>query len=342
MASIKEVAELAGVSMATVSNVFHDSPKVKDFTKAKVLRAAAEVNYSRPGKTDNNGNKKSKTIGVIMEDLTVFNTPDIVNAICRDAKAKGWEALMYNLSLFKTSGTYHFDEIECIESARNAVTFLLSKEVDGIIYVGCQSREIKHLSDGYEKPFVYAYCYSFENHAPSVIYDDRNISYEMTSFLIQKGHEKIGIISGSEGNAHVQERLIGFQNAIFDAGILYNPNTVLYGDMDDPDSGYRCIEDLLAHKITAVFCMNDVIAGGVYDYALSHGIKIPEQLAVAGFDNQVISSVLYPRLTTVALPLDEIGKEAVLQMGKMLQDKNYVCEPNIITLSGKIIYRDSV
>jgi LacI family transcriptional regulator len=88
--------------------------------------------------------------------------------------------------------------------------------------------------------------------------------------------------------------------------------------------------------------MNDVIALGVYDYAFTQNIKIPEQLAVVGFDNQVISTVLNPRLTTVALPLTEIGNESVLLMEKLINDRKYVCDPNIISMSCKIIYRDSV
>lgn len=342
MSNIYDVAKLAGVSIATVSNVFNDSPKVKDHTKAKVLRAASELHYSGMGKAENLNPRGGKTIGIVSEDLTVFNTPEILDAICRKVIALGWETLICNLGMVKGSGTYDFDETECTSVAKNAVRLLLSKGVDGIIYVGCQSREIKHLSAGFDTPFVYAYCYSRENDAPSIIYDDENISYELTRFLIQKGHTNIGIITGVEDNPHVRARLLGFQKAHYDSEVLYNPNNIVHGDLNDSDSGFHCMPALLENQVTAVFCMNDIIAVGVYDFAISHDIRIPKQLAVVGFDNQAISSVLNPRLTTVSLPLCEIGAEAVEQMEKLLSDKNYRCIPNIISLNSSIVIRDSV
>ena len=341
MSSIKDVAKRAGVSIGTVSNVFNDSPRVKDITKAKVLKAAAELNYNGLNASDNGHSREGRVIGVIAEDLSIFNAPEIIQAICRSANEKGWEILIYNLGLIATSGTYDFDELECAAQAKNAVNLLLSKDVSGIIYVGCQSREIKYLSAGYASPFVYAYCYSHVNNAPSLVYDDENISYELTRHLLENGHANIGIISGQEDNIHARNRVVGFQKAHYDAGILYNPNNILRGNWNDPVTGYNCIPQLLDNKITAVYCMNDVIAVGVYDYALSHGIKIPEELSVVGFDNQQISNVLYPRLTTVALPLCEIGVQAVEQMDRVMKGKD-LCEPNIITLGCNIIFRDSV
>jgi len=342
MANIKDVAKRAGVSVATVSNAMNDPSKVKDTTRARVLWAAAELNYAHMGdpraRVDaGNGH----IIGVITEDLTVFNTPDILHAITKSARERGWGVLIADLAL-ADGGFLNWDDVECATQAKNAVNLLLSKNLSGIIYVACQSREIRHLSDGYSVPFAYAYCYSNDNKAPSVIYDDALAAYQLVKHLIDNGHKTIGILSGPENNTHVRERLHGYQTAMFESGILYNPNIQCRGDWDDPTFGYDSMEAMLEQGVTAVFCMNDVMAGGVFDYALSHGIAIPKDLSVVGFDNQSISTALYPKLTTVALPLREIGAETVAQMDKMLGDKGYVCEPHTVTIPCRPIFRDSV
>jgi DNA-binding LacI/PurR family transcriptional regulator len=343
MASIKDVAKLAGVSIATVSNVMNDPMKVKDTTRARVLRAATELNYSNiNASATRTPNGKARVIGVITEDITVFNTPEILHAIFESASERGWNVLMTDLGVVRKSSGYSVDELHCAGLARNAVNLLFSQGLDGIIYLACQSREIRHLADGYSLPFVYAYCYSNDNHAPSVVYDDRSAAYELIKHLIDNGHKNIGILSGPESNIHVRDRLLGYQAALFDAGILYNPNIQYRGDWDDPNFAFSSMDKFSKNEITAVFCMNDVMAGGVFDYALSHGIRIPQDLSVVGFDNQSISTALYPKLTTVALPLQEIGREAISQMEKLLYDRSYSIQPNVIKIPCHPIFRDSV
>lgn len=342
MAGIKDVAKLAGVSIATVSNVMNDPMKVKDTTRARVLRAATDLNYSNIGDSLTRATGKARVIGVITEDITVFNTPEILHAIFESAAERGWSVLMTNLGIVRKSSGYSVDEFRCAALAQNAVNLLLSQNLDGIIYIACQSREIRHLADGYSLPFVYAYCYSKDNHAPSVVYDDQSAAYQLIKHLIDNGHRNIGILSGPENNIHVRDRLLGYQAALFESGILYNPNIQYRGDWDDPSFAFSSMDELLKNEITAVFCMNDVLAGGVFDYALSHGIRIPQDLSVVGFDNQSTSTALYPKLTTVALPLQEIGEEAIVQMGNLLFDRNYAIHPNVITISCRPIFRDSV
>jgi LacI family transcriptional regulator len=129
------------------------------------------------------------------------------------------------------------------------------------------------------------------------------------------------------------------QKAHYEAGILYNPGNHVKGDWNDPQEGYRCMSQLKEQKVSAVFCMNDVIAAGVYKYALENGIQIPQALSVVGFDNQVIASVLCPGLTTVALPLDRIGVEAVARMEELIAGRE---ASGVATLRCEAVYRESV
>ncbi len=339
MASIKDVAMRAGVSIATVSNVYNDSARVKDATKAKVLLAADELNYNCVGNLDVKKRNMNRQIGVITEDITEFNTPKIVDAITEFSEKLGWDMLLINLGIHSETET---DEFEYMRIAKNALNVLLAKNVDGIIYVANQCREVKNLVDGYATPVVYAYCSGNNENSVSVIYKNGKIAYNMTKHLIEKGHKNIGIIAGLENNIHVQDRIVGIQKAHFDAGILYNPRNIERGDWNCTASGYNCIQRLLNNDVTAVFCLNDILAVGVYEYAADNRIKIPKDLSVVGFDDRDCARFLYPKLTTVALPLKKIGESCVQNMSILLQDKDLLNDNTNIKLDCEIVFRDSV
>ena len=151
-----------------------------------------------------------------------------------------------------------------------------------------------------------AYAYDNNPLVPAVLPDDETSAYQMTRYLIQKGHRKIALLAGKEDNLHTQRRLKGYQNALYDAQILYNPRLVRYVDWNKP-SGYQEAKRLLKEDITAVFCMSDVMAGGVYQYLDELGLRAGRDVSVVGFDNQELSEYMIPGLTTMTLPLKEIG-----------------------------------
>ncbi len=344
MATLKEISIKANVSTATVSNVLNDSYKVKDATKAKVLKAIQDL---KDMKMDSNTNisenvNTSKVIGVIVEDITVFNTPKIISAICDEAQQEGYSVLICNLSLTQGPNGLAIDELECVKQARYAVNLLISKAVDGIIYVGSQSRELKHISSGYETDFVYAYCYSNEAHAVSVVYDDETVTYQLIRHLIDHKHSNIGIVAGPEDSTHVRNRLVGFQKALYDSNILFNPGNIFHENWDNPSASHAITEQLIKNEVTAIFCMNDMLAAGVLKYARENNINVPKQLSVVGFDNIDASKFYHPRLTTVSLPLEEIGKVSVKQLLRRMNNKNNLPQARIVEVECKIVFRESV
>ena len=344
MSMIKDVAQRANVSMATVSNVINNPAKVKDTTRARVLQAIADLNYEVDISEKEKRSKQLGTLGVIMEDIAVFNTPKIYTGICDAASEAGFNVLACNLGIVHNSQTLYIDEVICREAAQRAVNLLLSKNVNAIIYIGSQGREIRHITNGYSNgtPFVYAYCYSYDPNTASIIYDDEMITYQLITYLIENGHQKIGVIGGPQSGEHVRMRLSGYQRAMFDAKLLYNPNLLYFGDWENPDFGYQCIEPLLNQGISAVFCMNDMLAGGVIDYTHDHKINVPAQLSIVGFDNIAASETFYPKLTTVALPLNEIGRQAVVKAIKLLKTPKALADNDIVRIACSIVYRDSV
>ena len=164
------------------------------------------------------------------------------------------------------------------------------------------------IPDNLPIPAVMAYGYTQSGKVPSVVVDDEHGAYEAVQYLIERGHKQIGVITGKNDSIHMQARLVGYQKALRDNGLMYNPEFIYYGDWNR-EAGYNGTEKLLDRGVTAIFCMNDIMAGGVYDRADELGLRIPEDISVVGYDNRELSSYYKPPLTTITLPLHDIGIE---------------------------------
>ena len=339
MATIKEISDQAGVSTATVSKVLNRQPGVSEETRELVLAVAKELNYlpnlyARHLKTG-----MSRTLGIIAEDLTVFNTPGIIDGIGVCCESRNYHYILGNLRFNKRFGhdpSYAKQKSELVEDMMNE---MLSKQVDGILYIGCHSHVVASISSCTGTRFVCAYCFSEDEEVPSVVYDDRNAASKVANLLISKGHKKIGIIAGDKDSFHTSNRLIGFQEALFEHDIPYNPNLTHYGEWER-NHGYESAPLLLDQNVTAIFAHNDLIALGVIDYCNKNGIEIGKDLALVGFDNREIASVCRPSLTTVSLPLFEIGHTAAEVMLDRIENSN---TPNSrrVKLECELIERES-
>ena len=143
--------------------------------------------------------------------------------------------------------------------------FLLSKQVDGIIYVTAHERVLKKcLPEHLPVPASMAYGYSKSAEYPSVAVDDKNGAYTLIRYLTERGHRSIGVITGKGESIHTHDRLLGYQKALYDQKIFFDPDIVVEGDWKR-ESGYQKTDYLLSKGVTAIFCMNDIMAGGVYD-----------------------------------------------------------------------------
>ena len=131
----------------------------------------------------------------------------------------------------------------------------------------------------------------------------------MTGYLLSMGHRRIGVIGGRADNLHTQKRLVGFQKALFEEKVLFDPQLIRYGNWNR-ETGFQEAEELIKDGVTAIYAMSDLMAAGVYDCIRKHGLRVGRDISVAGFDNQEFSDFLWPALTTTALPLSMIGHEA--------------------------------
>jgi LacI family transcriptional regulator len=308
MITIKEIARLIGVSTATVSNVLNGKSGAASDAKSKeIITLARSLHYTPNKLAKSLQRQKTNTIGIITEDLTVFNAPEIVDGIDACCEENGYEIILENMRLFKRYNNNFTDTPKHSELLDFMLRNMIAKQVEGIIYVGYHCREIAYLPSRMQVPFVYAYCYPKEDIYPSVMYDDGKAARDVTELLISKGHRRIGVICGPATSYHTQARLSGFNAALKKHGIKADKNLVLYGDWERP-SGYHLAAILLDQGVSAIFSFNDIMASGVYERAAERGLQIGKDISLFGFDNQDISQGYIPALSTVELPLSEIGR----------------------------------
>ena len=310
MVTIKEIARLTKVSTATVSNVLNGKSGAAGEAKAReIIGVARDLHYHPNTLARSLQQQKTNTIGIITEDLTVFNAPEIVDGIDSYCEENGYEIIIENMRLFKRYNNDFTDTPAHHELLDSLLQNMLAKQVEGIIYVGYHCREIAFLPSRMQVPFVYAYCYPKEAIYPSVMYDDEKAARGVTRLLLSKGHRRIGVISGPASSYHTQARLKGFHSAMAEYGLKSDLQLIVYGDWERP-SGYRLAQFLLDSKVTAIFSFNDVMASGVYECASERGLKIGKDISLFGFDNRDISLGYIPALSTVEPPLNEIGRRA--------------------------------
>ncbi|CAM3654624.1 MULTISPECIES: LacI family DNA-binding transcriptional regulator [Saccharibacillus] len=303
---IKEIALHAEVSTATVSYVLNGTRNVSFKTKERVLKVIEELNYMPNDIAKSLKSNKTNTIGVIAEDITVFNAPEIIDGINEYAEKNDLQILLTNLRLQKRVG-YDYANTEAYQKrAQEAVSSLLSKQVEGIIYVGVHARDITGLINTYEKPIVYTYCYA--EGESSIQYNDEQAAYDAMTYLVGKGHTRIGIISGLMDSIPSRLRFNGYYKAMTEFQLPFDPQFIRIGNWGS-ESGYRLTGELmqLTNRPTALLIMNDLMAVGALKAAAEQGVSVPSDLSLIGFDNREFSAYLSPGITTMDVPLHEIG-----------------------------------
>lgn len=341
MPTIKEIAKACNVSVATVSNVINHKGGVSEETRARVLRVIEEHNYTPNVVAKNLKTKVTRTIGVIAEDMTVFALPDIIDGITEYCEKEDYQILLMNLRMYKKYADTYYQDNSHKEIVHKAIRKLRAKQVEGIIYIAAHERLIQMLPEQLPIPIVVAYGFTNNPKIPSVIVGDVKGAVDLVSYLISCGHKRIGVIAGKKESVHTQARLEGYQTALFNGKLLYDPNLVVYG-MWDRESGYRNTDILIEKGVTAIFCMNDFMAGGTYDRLEELGLCVGKDIAVVGYDNREMASYAKPPLTTMGLPLHDIGYCASEVIIKLLRKEELTAENGVYYVECKPFIRNSV
>ena len=320
MATMRDVAELAGVSTATVSHVINGSKKLSPETTERVLRAISQVNYTPNTVAKSLRLGQTFTIGVLVEDIRGLPVAAIVSGISETLAKAGYKTIFHDLHLLEKL----YNQYEQIgiyrERINEGVSLLKSSNVDGIIYVAMHDRHLDYLLDPMDTPLVYAYSHGTENDT-YVTYSNKDSAADMIRYLLSKGHKRIAVIAGHPHSYPTAQRLLGIQMAMQQAGLPLPAQYIRYG-VWEYESGKQETEAILQLDPlpTAIFAMNDLMAAGCMAALQKKGLRIPQDMAVAGFDNREISSYLQPPLTTIALPTPEIGSKAALHIMNMINN----------------------
>jgi LacI family transcriptional regulator len=299
MATIKDVAREAGVSVATVSRVFNESAPVKDATRRIVQDVAGRLNYWPNAAARSLITSRTQAIGVLLPDLYGEFYSEILRGMDCAARVAGFHLLV-------SSSHAHAEElIDALRMMRGRIDSLIvmAPDVDARAAISSMSRDlpIVLIDSGVEPDGCE--CISIANEAGA---------RALVKHLIGLGHRRIATITGPVRNADAVLRLKGYRAALRAAGLTHGPEHEIRGDFSER-SGYEAVARLLALKPrpTAVFAANDYMAIGVLGALSDARVKVPEQIAVVGFDDIAMARYLNPPLTTVHVDANKLGALAV-------------------------------
>ncbi|PJC85645.1 DNA-binding transcriptional regulator CytR [Vibrio sp. HA2012] len=328
MATMKDVAQLAGVSTATVSRALMNPEKVSSATRKRVEEAVLEAGYSPNSLARNLRRNESKTIVAIVPDICDPYFSEIIRGIEDAAMEHGY------LILLGDSGQQQKRE-------SSFVNLVFTKQADGMLLLGTalpfdiSKPEQKHLP-----PLVMACEYAPELELPTVHIDNLTSSFEAVNYLTQLGHKRVAQISGPESATLCHFRNQGYLQALRRAGIPMNPDYTAHSDFTFA-GGAKAVKKLLAQPEppTAIFCHCDIMAIGAIQEAKRLGLRVPQDLSVVGFDDIQFSQYCDPPLTTISQPRYEIGRQAMLMMLELLKGREIGAASRL--LETKLVVRNS-
>ncbi|MGM0842679.1 MAG: catabolite control protein A [Bacillota bacterium] len=327
--TIYDVAREANVSMATVSRVVNGNPNVKPATRKKVLEVIDRLGYRPNAVARGLASKKTTTVGVII--------PDISNIFYAEL-ARGIEdiATMYKYNIILSNSDQN------VEKELHLLNTMLGKQVDGILFLGGHISE-EHVQE-FERspvPIVLAGAVEETNKVPSVNIDYKAASYDAVTELLEKGHKRIGFVSGPfHDTINMKFKLEGYREALAKAGVEYSDDLVVEGEYTY-DSGLEAWQKFseLGDKPTAIFVGNDETALGVVHGAQDQKVSIPDEVEVISFDNTRLALMVRPQLTSVVQPLYDIGAVAMRLLTKYMNKETV--EESTVVLPHRLEHRNS-
>lgn len=328
MATMKDVARLAGVSTSTVSHVINQDRFVTEKTRAKVLQVVRELNYTPSALARSLKVKQTKTIGML---VTATNNPFFTEVM--SGVEQYCQQNQYNLIITSTQG-------DNARLEQNLQT-LLQKQVDGLLLMCGDSRLNAQVSLDFKLPVVVLDWWFNELQGDKIIEDSQLGGYLATKALLEAGHRDIGIITGNLQKSLAHGRLLGFRQALQEVGIVENPQWVLPSHFDFA-GGLAAMRQLLAlaKRPSAVFCCSDSIAVGAYQALWEQGLRVPEDMSLIGYDDIELAAYLTPPLSTINQPKAQLGQLAVQTLLARIQDPQKA--PQTLVLAPKIVMRNSI
>jgi LacI family transcriptional regulator len=295
--TLKEVASLAKVSTATVSNVINNTKHVSESVKKQVFVAMEALNYKPNEIAKSLRVQQSRLIGILISDISNDFISKVVKGIENTLSEIG-----YNVLLCSTDSDF--------EKEKEYLNVFMGKRIDGLIISSSGTGDYEHYEDLIKAKVPVVFLNRCPDHFPSNMVMTNNIkgAYSATEHLIKHGHKKIGIITGPLHFSTGRDRFIGYQRALEDYGIPYREEIVLEGCFNI-ESGYELTKKLFEENmdIEALFISNNSMSLGAYKYIKEQGIKIPEEIAIYGYDDPEWADIVDPPLSGIKQPAYQLG-----------------------------------
>ncbi len=329
--TIKQIAELAGVSVTTVSQILNNKgSRFSEQTRRRVMEIVDEYQYKPDFFAANLINRHSKTIGMIVPDVTDFFFSKVIEGVEHYLNPLGYMIILCNSR-------------HDIEQENRYLNELSHRSVDGILMATPNRLDADHElgSEFYRRhPIVLIDRGLNDRDWGQLLVQEYAGAQELLRMLVKKGHRHIGMLKESAGYYQLTERVKAYQQVVFEYQLPFDESYICSGELTIA-GGYHAAKEVLKNKkITAIFCGNDEMAIGCYQAIYEAGLKIPEDISVVGFDGLEVSQYMVPPLTTVFQPSFEIG----FSSAKFLVDAiNFSSQriPNKI-FQTKLIIRESV
>jgi len=297
--TIKDVARIAGVSQSTVSKALNGSAEVSEPTRARIAATAARVGYRPNAIARSLKVQRTHTLGVITDDQEGAFTTAMVHGVADFASGRG-----YGVFLCNSYGR--------VAKERQHIELLLDKQVEGIIMTGfkVEQRGAPAAPTG-DLPIVYLYSYTTSTDSPCILPDDEGGARLATEHLLELGSRRIGFINGPPSYEATHLRRAGYEDTLRARG-MYDPALIRVAGDWNQDSGFRLAQQLVEQDEPpeAILCASDELAAGAILGLTQLNIRVPDDVAIVGFDDRPFAAHLPIPLTTIALPLLDMGRQA--------------------------------
>lgn len=330
--TIYDIAQRLSLSTATVSRGLQEHPAISKITRKKIQDAAKEMGYRHNNFASNLRRQKTNTIGIIVHELNSNFITSVLAGIEKVSTESGYDLIITHSS-------------ESFKKETANVLNLFHKRVDGIIAsLSFDTKGLDHFQPFFNKHIPVIFFDRVEENSDNakVVIDNYKNGYQATQHLIEQGCKRIVIVTANLNRNVYAQRFKGYKDALFDNGITFDENLVLIKDLSEKCGREAALQILEMKPMPdAAFITNDFSAAVCMQTLKEHGVRIPEDIAIVGFNNDAISKIVEPQLTTINYPGIDIGEIAARNLIAHLKGKIKITQTNTIIVKSELIIRKS-
>lgn len=327
--TMQAIAERLNVSKVTVSKALNDKEGVSEELKVKIKQVAEELGYkilnSEPAQ------EVPRNIAIIVKERYV-NTSDYVTFYLKfyqklavSLNAKGYICNLFTLNDSKQKG-------------KELPKLFLDNHISGVVIMGDINKEYIQAIKSLSIPMIFLDFYDSENNIDCILTDSYHSSYALTNHLLQNGHKEIGFVGNIRSTSSIQDRFLGYYRSLLEAGIPMNEEWII---PDRGDEGEKVDFRLPERVPTAFVCNCDSTAYQFIEFLKRAGYRVPEDISIVGFDNDIYAEICSPKLTTIAVNMETMTRKTTEMIISKLEHRVEDKQTKIF-VTGDIIYRDSV